>query len=72
MPPNEHQIVRLIVYSEPVYAFLDSGVTPNAISARLELKLTPAERRIMANGARDGVSGMVTNVPVGFGKMVTA
>lgn len=53
--PDRHMVVRLNAYSEPVYALLDSGAIRNVISARLveklNLKVTPTERRIIvANG----------------------
>ena len=76
VPPNRHQLVLLTVHSEPVYALLDSGAIPDIMSARLaeklKLEVEPTNRRIIvANGASEGVKGTVTNIPVGFGSVVT-
>ena len=74
-PPNRHQLVSVTVYSEPVYALLDSGAIPNVMSMKfakkLNLEVTPTNRRIVvANGASDGCEGVVSNVPVAFGSIV--
>ena len=39
VPPNRHQVVRLTVHSEPVYALLDSGAIPNVMSLELARRL---------------------------------
>lgn len=71
MTSNRLQAVRLNLYSEPVYDLLDSGAITNAISASLveniKLEVIPMKRCvIVANGASNGVEGMVRNVPVSF------
>ena len=75
VPPSRHQLVMLTVYSEPVYGLLDSGAIPDIMSSRLaeklKLEVEPTNRRIIvANGASEGVQGVVSNIPVGFGKVV--
>ena len=75
LPPNQHQVVQLTVYSEPDFSFLDSGTIANVMSDRLanklKLSLAPPERRIVvANGSTGGSKGIVSDVPVGFGKII--
>lgn len=75
-PPSRHQLVQLTVYSEPVYALLDSGATPDVMSTslaqKLKLQVEPTNCRfIVVNGASEIVEGVVTNVPVGFGVIVS-
>lgn len=74
-PPKRHQVVRLTVYSEPVYALLDTGAINNVMSLRLanklKLDIVPAARRIIvADGTSGGCEVIVMNVPVEFGEIV--
>ena len=75
VPPNRHQVVRLTVHSEHVYALLDSGAIPNVMSLelarKLKLELRPSSRRIIvADGSTNACEGIVDSVPVGFGNIV--
>ena len=75
LPPNQHQFVQLTVYSEPDFSFLGSGTIANVMSDRLanklKLSLAPTERRIVvADGSTGVCKGIVSDVPVGFGKIV--
>ena len=56
-PPKRHQVVKLTVYSEPVYALLDTGAIPNVMSLssakKLKFDIFPtAQRIIVANGTK--------------------
>ena len=66
----------LTVYSELVYALLDSyaisDVIPRRLTEKLKLDVNTTNRRIiLANGASKGFSDVVDNVPVGSGSAVT-
>ena len=74
-PPNRHQVAKLTVYSEHVYALLDSEAIPNVMSSKLakklKLRLESTQRRIVvANGTSGSCDGVVSDVPIGFGSIV--
>ena len=73
--PSRHMFVNLTVYSEQVYALLDTGAIPNVMSVKLadKLRLTPiptTRRIIVADGTSNSCEGTVVDVPVSFGKIV--
>lgn len=68
---SRHQVAAVSLYSEPVYALLDSGAIPNdmllPLSRKLRINPTPTKRRIkFANGTVKEYAGIVEGVPVSF------
>ena len=76
LPPNRHQFVQSTVYFEPVFGLLDSGVIlivmSEMLANKLKLSLTPTETSIIVADGLNGGTEISSDVPTGFGKIVTA
>ncbi len=75
MPPNPHQVVKLAVYSEPVFGLLDSGAIPNVMSdtlaEKLRLQLSSTKRRIvLADGSTGDCAEILQEIPVSIADIV--
>ncbi len=75
VPPNRHQVVKLSVYSEPVYGLLDSGAILNFMSdmlaEKLRLQFSPKKRRILvADGSTRDCAAILEEILASFGEFV--
>ncbi len=64
VPPNRHQVVTLLGYSEPVYGRLDSGaisnVMPGTLAERFRMNLYSTKSRIVvADGSTGDCAGVL-------------